>query len=156
MLGEMDSAVPEEDPTERGRSDRSNTHVTCFGNHLVHDAHLIGAGREDDVADLTFVIDPNGLPSLPDELTGVLRALYTEAHGDAEAAELFGFQKRDEERDRARRLLGMPLRQREPPREGIVDAARLADRCCGKPGRPTCGITKRITPGAADAVANAV
>jgi len=108
----------------------SNTHRYVFrGTIEFTTPFLIGAGREDDVADLTFVSDSNGLPALPGtSLTGVLRALYTETYGDAEAAELFGFQKRDE--GAGSRLVvswGCLCDSENRPVEGIVDAARLAD-----------------------------
>lgn len=58
---------------------------------------LIGAGRDDNVADAIFVADANGLPAIPgSSLTGVLRSLFRNTWGSEDENALFGFQERDE------------------------------------------------------------
>ena len=54
----------------------------------------ISTGNPDGVFDTALVRDANGLPAIPGtSLAGVLRHLWTDLHGEAEAEELFGFQK---------------------------------------------------------------
>ena len=92
----------------------------------------IGTGHPDGVFDTALVRDANGLPAIPGtSLAGVLRHLWTDLHGEAEAEELFGFQKGEAgASSRVRISWGALLDSRGRPAEGLLmgeEGKRLDD-----------------------------
>ena len=85
-------ARPEEIPDELSSLDCLLRDIARITIELETPMH-IGSGKEWDESDAGFVLDANGLPTVPlSGLLGVLRHAYTKTHGAKAANSLFGFQ----------------------------------------------------------------
>jgi len=116
---------------------------------------LIGAGRNNDVADTVFVSDVNGLPTIPgSSLAGVVRSLFRETfRSEEDERELFGYQKgRDGSGSRLSVSWGVIHDSKNRPVEGIIDPDRLLDPVLARAQNPTLRDHVRLNHrGASDA-----